>query len=326
MEQRKLGTAGLTVSVLGLGCSSMSLPIVADERESEATVNRAVELGISFFDTANCYGEGHNERLLGRVLRRSQQEVVIATKFGITEHSRSDGKMAIDGSPDNVKASCDESLSRLGIDTIDLYYLHRVDKTVPIEDTVGAMADLVTQGKVRYLGLCEASATTIRRANVTHPISVVESEWSLFNREPEDTILPTLRELGIGFVPFSPLGRGILTGAMTSPQFGKGDVRSSLPRYQGSNFEHNVTIVDRIQAMATEKGCTSGQLALAWLTTQGDDVVPIPGTKQRRYLEENVASLAVSLSQADVDRLNALVPIGFAAGSRYGNEEHLDKQ
>jgi aryl-alcohol dehydrogenase-like predicted oxidoreductase len=324
MEHRHLGTQGLTVSALGLGCMGMSQAYgPADEDESVATLRRALELGVTFFDTANAYGQGHNERLVGRVLADHRDEVVLATKFGIA--GRRDGKMVVDGRPESAKARCDESLERLGVDTIDLYYLHRVDKAVPIEDTVGAMAELVAAGKVRYLGLSEAAAATIRRAHATHPITALQSEWSLFCREPEETVLPTLRELGIGFVPFSPLGRGFLTGEVTTPDdFGPDDFRRTNPRFQGDNFARNLQLVDRVRELAEVKGCTPGQLALSWLEAQGGDVVPIPGTKRRAYLEENVAALDVSLFPAELARLDELLPVGSAAGPRYEDMSHLD--
>jgi aryl-alcohol dehydrogenase-like predicted oxidoreductase len=324
MEQRRLGTQGPTVSALGLGCMGMSQSYgPADEDESIATLHRALDLGITFFDTANAYGLGHNERLIGPVLRTRRDAVVIATKFGIA--GRSGGKMVVDGRPEAARKCCDESLERLGVDTIDLYYLHRVDKTVPIEDTVGAMAELVAAGKVRHLGLSEASAATIRRAHATHPIAALQSEWSLFNREPEETVLPTLRELGIGFVPFSPLGRGFLTGQITSPDdFGPDDLRRHNPRFQGDNFDRNLQLVERVREMAAVKGCTPGQLALAWLVAQGTDVVPIPGTKRRTYLEENVGALDITISPADLARLDDLLPAGSASGPRYEDMSPID--
>lgn len=325
MERRTLGTDGLEVSALGLGCMGMSQSYgPADEDESIATIHRALELGVTFFDTANVYGLGHNEQLVGRALADRRDEVVLATKFGIA--GISDGRMTIDGSPEAAHRCCDESLARLGTDHIDLYYLHRVDPAVPIEDTVGAMAELVAAGKVRHLGLSEASAATLRRAQAVHPIAALQSEWSLFNREPEETVLPTLRELGIGFVPFSPLGRGFLTGSMSSPEdFGQGDLRKAQPRLQGENFERNRALVGHVEVVAAEKGCTAGQLALAWLAAQGDDVVSIPGTKRRRYLEENVAALEVELTPEDLARLDELLPIGAAAGDRYQDMSHLDR-
>ena len=323
MEQRHLGSQGLVVSALGLGYMSMSGSYGgADDDESAATLRRAFDLGVTFFDTANAYGLGHNERLVGQVLAEHRDAVVLATKFGIA--GRKDGRMLVDGRPEYARKCCDESLQRLGVDTIDLYYLHRVDKTVPIEDTVGAMAGLVAAGKVRYLGLSEASASTIRRAHEVHPITALQSEWSLFNRDPERTVLPTLRELGIGFVPFSPLGRGFLTGDVTTPDFGADDMRRNNPRLQGDNFTRNLELVGRLHDLAAAKGCTPGQLALAWLVDRGDDVVPIPGTKRRRYLEENVAALDVDLTSADVALLDELLPVGSAVGPRYEDMSHID--
>jgi len=324
MEQRRLGTHGPTVSVLGLGCMGMSQSYgPADEDESIATLHRALDLGITFFDTANAYGQGHNERLIGPVLRARRDEVVIATKFGIA--GRRDGKMLVDGSPEAARRCCDESLERLGVDTIDLYYLHRVDKTVPIEESVGAMAGLVAAGKVRHLGLSEASARTIRRAHATHPIAALQSEWSLFCRDPEAEVLPTLRELGIGFVPFSPLGRGLLTGGITSTAaLTADDFRRHNPRFQGDNFDHNLELVERVRAVAAAKGCTPGQLALAWLVAQGTDVAPIPGTKRRRYLEENVGALDVSLTPADLAHLDEQVPVDAPSGLRYEDMSAID--
>ena len=323
MEQRHLGSQGLVVSALGLGCMSMSGSYGgADDDESAATLRRAFDLGVTFYDTANAYGLGHNERLVGQVLAEHRDAVVLATKFGIA--GRKDGRMLVDGRPEYARKCCDESLQRLGVDTIDLYYLHRVDKTVPIEDTVGAMAGLVAAGKVRYLGLSEASASTIRRAHEVHPITALQSEWSLFNRDPERTVLPTLRELGIGFVPFSPLGRGFLTGDVTTPDFGADDMRRNNPRLQGDNFTRNLELVDRLHDLAAAKQCTPGQLALAWLVAQGDDVVPIPGTKRRRYLEENVAALDVTLSPGDLAQLDELLPVGSAVGPRYEDMSAID--
>ncbi len=325
MEQRHLGSQGLTVSALGLGCMGMSQAYgPADEDESVATLRRALEVGITLFDTANAYGAGHNEQLVGRVLADHRDQAVVATKFGIA--GRREGRMVVDGRPEYAKTCCEESLRRLGMDTIDLYYLHRVDPNVPIEDTVGAMAELVAAGKVCYLGLSEASAATIRRAHATHPITALQSEWSLFNREPEETILPTLHELGIGFVPFSPLGRGFLTGEITTPDdFGPDDFRLTNPRFQGENFTRNLELVDRVTKMAAAKSCTPGQLALAWLLTQGGDVVPIPGTKRRRYLDENVVALDVTLSADDLARIDELLPVGSAAGPRYQDMSAIDQ-
>jgi aryl-alcohol dehydrogenase-like predicted oxidoreductase len=297
----------------------------ADADESVATIERALDLGVTFFDTANVYGAGHNERLVGRALGPHRDRIVLATKFGIADRD-AEGRMMVNGHPDYAKRCCDESLERLGFDYIDLYYLHRVDPDVPIEDTVGAMAELITAGKVRYLGLSEASAATIRRAQATHPITALQSEWSLFEREPEESVLPTLRELGIGFVPFSPLGRGFLTGDIKSPDdFAADDFRRGNPRFQGENFDRNLTLVERVQQMATEKNCTPGQLALAWLLAQGPDVAPIPGTKRRTYLEENVGALEVQVSDADMAELDELLPVGAAVGPRYADMSHIDR-
>jgi aryl-alcohol dehydrogenase-like predicted oxidoreductase len=324
MEQRMLGTQGLAVSALGLGCMGMSQAYgPTDDDESAATLRRALELGVTLFDTADVYGFGHNEQLLGRVLAGHRDDVVVATKFG--RAGRRDGGREVDGRPEYAKACCEDSLRRLGMETIDLYYLHRVDPDVPIEETVGAMGELVAAGKVRYLGLSEASAASIRRAHATHPLTALQSEWSLFNREPEETVLPTLRELGIGFVPFSPLGRGFLTGEITTPDdFAPDDFRATNPRFQGENFARNLQLVDRVTQMAADKGCAPGQLALAWLVAQGADVVPIPGTKRRRYLEENVGALDVTLSAADVATIDELLPAGAVAGARYQDMSHLD--
>jgi aryl-alcohol dehydrogenase-like predicted oxidoreductase len=325
MERRALGTQGLQVSALGLGCMGMSDSYgKADEAESLAVIDRALELGVTFLDTANVYGVGHNEQLVGRALAGRRDRFELATKFGIAGFA--DGKMVINGQPDYVRQSCDDSLLRLSVDTIDLYYLHRVDKSVPIEETVGAMAGLVADGKVRYLGLSEASAATIRRAHATHPITALQSEWSLFHRDPEDEVLGTVRELGIGFVPFSPLGRGFLSGEITSPDdFAEGDMRRNNPRLQGDNFDRNMALVDRVKEMAAAKGCTPAQLALAWLVAQGDDIAPIPGTKRTKYLEQNAAALDVALSTEDLARLDELLPIGSAAGARYADMSHLDR-
>jgi aryl-alcohol dehydrogenase-like predicted oxidoreductase len=328
MERRRLGSQGLEVSAIGLGCMGMSQSYgPADETESLAVIDRALELGVTFLDTANVYGVGHNEQLVGRGLAGRRERFELATKFGIAGID-GDGKMVVNGQPAYVKQCCDESLGRLGVDTIDLYYLHRVDKTVPIEDTVGAMAELVTEGKVRHLGLSEASAATIRRAHAVHPITALQSEWSLFNRDPEDEVLPTLRELGIGFVPFSPLGRGFLSGEITSPaDFGEGDMRRNNPRLQGENFDRNMQLVERVKEMAASKGCTPAQLALAWLLRQGDDVAPIPGTKRVKYLEQNAAAADVvsQLTDDDLTRLDELLPVGAAVGPRYADMSHLDR-
>jgi aryl-alcohol dehydrogenase-like predicted oxidoreductase len=288
----------------------------ADRAESIATVHRALELGVTFLDTSDVYGMGHNEELVGEAIRGRRDEVQLATKFSL---SRDDGgPVVINGRPENVRACAEASLRRLGVDVIDLYYQHRVDPEVPIEDTVGAMAELVQQGKVRHLGLSEASARSIRRAAAVHPIAALQSEWSLWTRDLEGEVLGVAREHGIGIVPFSPLGRGFLTGAITSPaDFGEDDFRRNQPRFQGEAFAANLRLVDAVQEMAAEKGATAGQLALAWVLAQGDDVVPIPGTKRRSYLEENAGAAVVELSPEDLARLEAIAPPGAAEGTRY---------
>jgi aryl-alcohol dehydrogenase-like predicted oxidoreductase len=315
MEKRKLGRQGLEVSELGLGCMGMSQFYgPRDDKESAATLERAVELGINFFDTADVYGVGHNEELVGKALKKYRDRVIIATKFA--NQVLPDGRRAICGRPEYVRSACDASLKRLGIDHIDLYYQHRVDQTVPIEDTVGAMGELVRNGKVRYLGLSEASAKTIRRAHATHPISALQSEYSIWTRDYEDEVIPTLRELGIGFVPFSPLGRGFLSGNLR--ELAADDMRRKVsPRFDDENMQKNLKVVDRIQEIAQEKGITPSQLALAWVLAQGKDMVPIPGTKRRTYLEENVAAAKVQLSKTDLARIAEVAPKGFAAGGRY---------
>jgi aryl-alcohol dehydrogenase-like predicted oxidoreductase len=313
---RTLGRQGLIVSALGLGCMGMSQSYgQADERESISTIHRAIELGMFFLDTANVYGDGHNERLVGRAIADRRDRVILATKFGL---KRDDGSLDTSGRPEYVKACCDESLMRLGVEYIDLYYQHRVDPDVPIEDTVGAMAELVLAGKVRYLGLSEASIDSLERAATTHPITALQSEWSLWSRDLEDAVLPVARRLGIGLVPYSPLGRGFLTGAITSPDnFAPDDVRRSNPRFQGENFRRNLDLVAEVRRLADEKHITAGQLALAWLLAQGEDVVPIPGTKRRANLEQNAGACAVSLSPDDLQRLEAVAPKGAWSGARY---------
>jgi len=315
MKKRKLGDQGLVVSELGLGCMGMSQFYgPRDDAESTATLERAVELGVDLFDTADIYGSGHNEELVGKVMRKHRNRVVIATKFG--NLVLPDGTRAINGRPEYVRSACDASLKRLGVDHVDRYYQHRVDKNVPIEETVGAMADLVRQGKVRYLGLSEASAKTVRRAHAVHPISALQSEYSLWTRDYEDEVIPTLRELGVGFVPFSPLGRGLLSGALS--ELPADDMRRKIsPRFEADNLDRNLKVVARLKEIAQEKGITPSQLALAWVLAQGDDIVPIPGTKRRKYLEENIAAADVLLSKSDLARIEEAAPKGFAAGGRY---------
>ncbi|MGP8160311.1 MAG: aldo/keto reductase [Candidatus Dormibacteria bacterium] len=323
MQQRKLGTEGLEVSAEGLGCMGMSQSYgPADEAESIATIHRALELGVTFLDTADMYGPFTNERLVGRAIAGRRDQVVLATKFG--NERREDGSwVGVNGRPEYVRRCCEASLERLGIDHIDLYYQHRVDTTVPVEETWGTMSELVAAGKVRCLGISEAAPATIRRAHATHPITAVQSEYSLFTREPEAEVLPTCRELGIGFVPYSPLGRGVLSGTVTSTtQFRPGDFRANTPRFQGENLERNLELVARLTAIATGKGCTPAQLALAWVLAQGENVVPIPGTKRRRWLEENVAALSVELAPEDIATIEAIAPPGAAVGDRY-TPEHM---
>ena len=318
METRSLGRQGLVVSALGLGCMGMSDFYGArDDAESIATIHRALDLGVTFLDTADMYGPLTNEVLVGKAIHRKRRGLVVATKFGNVRGP--DGAfLGIDGRPEYVRAACDASLKRLGVDTIDLYYQHRVDRAVPIEETVGAMAGLVEEGKVRFLGLSEASAATLRRAHAVHPVSALQTEYSLWTRDPEDGVLAACRELGIGFVAYSPLGRGFLTGRFRSLEdLEEGDYRRLTPRFQGDNFQRNLDVVREVEAMAREKGCTPAQLALAWLLARGEDVVPIPGTRSSARVEENVGALGVSLSPADLDRIEAVAPKGFAAGARY---------
>jgi aryl-alcohol dehydrogenase-like predicted oxidoreductase len=323
MESRTLGS--LTVSALGLGCMGMSEFYGAgDENESIATIHAFLDAGGTLLDTADMYGPFTNEMLVGKAIAGRRSDVVLATKFG--NERREDGSwVGINGRPDYVRSACDASLQRLGVDHIDLYYQHRVDKTVPIEDTVGAMAELVEAGKVRHLGLSEASAETIRRGHAVHPITALQTEYSLWEREPETKVFPVLEELGIGFVPYSPLGRGFLTGQLRSPDdFAPDDFRRHSPRFQGENFTRNLELVDRVKDLADEKQCSPAQLALAWLLAQGEHIVPIPGTKKRERLNENLGATAVELSAEDLARLDELAPAGAAAGARYPHMNTID--
>ena len=318
MDTRTLGTQGLEVSELGLGCMGMSeFYGTGDDDESIATIHRAIELGITFLDTADMYGPFTNEKLVGRAIQGRRDEVVLATKFG-NERKEDGTRLGVNGKPEYVRKACDASLSRLGVDHIDLYYQHRVDPDTPIEETWGTMAELVEAGKVRYLGISEAAADTIRRAHAVHPISALQTEYSLWSRDVEDEILPTVRELEIGFVAYSPLGRGFLTGQILRfENLPEDDFRRVSPRFQGENFEKNLGLVEKVKEIANEKDVTPGQLALAWLRHQGEDIVPIPGTKRRKYLEENAAAVEVTLTEEDLRRIDEVAPKGVAAGERY---------
>ncbi len=321
MEQRQLGKSGLAVSAIGLGCMGMSeFYGSADEKASVATIHQALDAGVNLLDTADMYGPFKNEELVGKAIRGRRDTVVLATKFGIVRAGDASFR-GVNGRPDYVKTACEASLRRLGVDHIDLYYQHRVDPDVPIEETVGAMAELVTAGKVRYLGLSEAGPQTIRRAHAVHPISALQTEYSLWSREPEAEILPTLRALGIGLVPYSPLGRGFLTGRFKRYEdLPEDDYRRHSPRFQGENFAKNLELVERIKQIAAGKGVSAGQLALAWVLAQGKDIVPIPGTTRRSHLEQNIAAVDVTITQSDLSAIEAAMPPGAASGMRYPEE------
>ncbi|HVB55534.1 MAG TPA: aldo/keto reductase [Candidatus Acidoferrales bacterium] len=323
MQFRRLGKSSLVVSAMGLGCMGMSQSYgTPDDPESIATIHHALDRGMTFLDTADMYGAGLNEEIVGRAIEKRHNEAIVATKFGNVRIP--DGSMVVNGRPEYVQQACEASLRRLRIPTIDLYYQHRVDPNVPIEETIGAMARLVEQGKVRYLGMSEAGAKTIRRAHAVHPISALQSEYSLWTRDPEQEILGVCRELGIALVAYSPLGRGILTGRIKNNEFGQNDFRRISPRFQGENFRKNLQLVERVERMASEKRCTPAQLALAWVLARGEDIIPIPGTKRRTYLDEDLGALDIRLSAADLEQIDQIAPLGAASGTRYP-EVHMKR-
>jgi aryl-alcohol dehydrogenase-like predicted oxidoreductase len=327
MQRRRLGDQGLEVAAIGLGCMGMSeFYGSADEGEATATIHRALELGVTLVDTADMYGPYTNEELIGRAIKGKREQVVLATKFGIVRDRDDPTRRGVEGSPEYVRQAIEGSLDRLGVEHVDLYYQHRVDPDTPIEETVGAMAELVREGKVRYLGLSEAAPETIRRAHAVHPISALQTEYSLWTRDPEDEVLPTVRELGVGFVAYSPLGRGFLSGRIQGPDdLEEGDFRRRNPRFQGDNFRRNLELVERIREIAEEKEVTPAQLALAWVLTRGDDVVPIPGTKRRDRLEENLAAAEVQVTNEDLERIEAAFPKGATAGARYPDMSSVNR-
>jgi aryl-alcohol dehydrogenase-like predicted oxidoreductase len=324
MKTRMIGKSTLEAGEIGLGCMGMSeFYGASDVRESINTIHRALDLGVTLLDTADMYGIGENEKLVGKAIAGRRNEVVLATKFGIVRNEEGEF-LGVSGRPEYVKRACEASLKRLGVEVIDLYFQHRVDPDTPIEETIGAMAELVREGKVRYIGMSEAAASTIRRAHAIHPITAVETEYSLWSRDVEDEILPTCRELGIGFIPYSPLGRGFLTGQIQKfDDFAKDDFRRFLPRFQGENFNKNLVLADYVKELAVQKGCKPSQMALAWLLAQGEDIIPIPGTKRISYLEENIGAVNVQLTAGDLRRINEIAPKGVAIGDRYGSMDGL---